>query len=192
MNYDGTFSTLSLNLCVNLSKKNTEECVRVEAVSVTNLILLRDCAYEDRERFGCLLVLENISTLQKKESGLCFLDLLFLLLNGPKISEIFFCGYKIRECALPVDYNDDETMTIFRGSDFILESLADCVSSRHLKLKERATMLLAFSASAGTTGFEVLTKHKLSNGAGFLMLTLQALISEMDVKQEALRSHWKS
>lgn len=104
------------------------------AVSVTNLILLRGCAYEDRERFGCLLVLESILTLQKKESGLCFqeeaLDLLFLLLNGPKISEIFFCGYKIRECALPVDYNDDETMTIFRGSDFILESLADCVSSR--------------------------------------------------------------
>ncbi|XP_056173863.1 protein SENSITIVE TO UV 2 isoform X1 [Syzygium oleosum] len=174
-----------------LVQKNTEECIRVEAVSIMNLILLRGSAYEHREKFGCPLVLESISTLLKKESGLCVqeqaLHLLFLLLNSPKILETFFCGFKNRECSSSMDGNDDKNITIFRGSDVILEGLADCVSSRgsgiqDLKLQRRATMLLAFLASSGTTGFEILMNHKLSSGANFLMLILQALISEMDAE----------
>ncbi|KAF8028257.1 hypothetical protein BT93_E0999 [Corymbia citriodora subsp. variegata] len=174
-----------------LVQKNTEEFIRVEAISIMNLILLRGSAYEDREKFGCPLVLESISTLLKKESGLCVqeqaLHLLFLLLNSPRILETFFCGFKNRECASSMDGNEDKNVTIFRGSDVILKGLADCVSSggsgiQDLKLQRRATILLAFLASSGTTGFEILMNHKLSNGANFLMLILQALISEMDVE----------
>lgn len=180
-----------IELMCQLVQKNTEECIRVEAVSIMNLILLRGSAYEDREKFGCPPVLESISTLLKKESGLCVqeqaLHLLFLLLNSPKILEMFFGGFKKRECASSMDGNEDKNMTIFGGSDVILEGLADCLSSRgsgiqDLKLQRRATILLAFLASSGTTGFEILMNHKLSNGANFLMLILQALISEMDVE----------
>lgn len=52
-----------------------------------------------------------------------------------------------------------------------------------MKLRRNAIVLLAFLASSGKSGFEILVYHKLSKDANFLMLILQVLVSEMDMEE---------
>lgn len=51
-----------------------------------------------------------------------------------------------------------------------------------MKLQRNAINLLAFLASSGKSGFEILLGHRLSKRANFLALILQVLISETDLE----------
>lgn len=51
-----------------------------------------------------------------------------------------------------------------------------------LELRRNAIIVLAFLASSGVSGFEILVNHKLDREANFLMLILQALVSETDTE----------
>lgn len=54
--------------------------------------------------------------------------------------------------------------------------------TQELKLRRIAVLLLAFLASSGASGFEILVSHKLFRDANFLMLILQVLASEVDTE----------
>lgn len=53
---------------------------------------------------------------------------------------------------------------------------------QELKLCQNAVLLLAFLASSGKSGFEILVNHKLLQDANFLMLILQVLAAEVDAE----------
>ena len=48
-------------------------------------------------------------------------------------------------------------------------------------------MVLAFLASSGKSGFDILVTNKLSKDANFLMLILQVLMSEIDIEANIIR-----
>ncbi|XP_030947185.1 protein SENSITIVE TO UV 2 isoform X3 [Quercus lobata] len=171
--------------------RNTEECVRLEAVSVMIVILMRSNAYMEREKFGKATVFESLSQLLRKEAGLRVqrhaVHLLYLLLNCPKLLVMFCSGSNEGgTAAVPVD--DDA-----RPQKFIkvLQGLADCVACsgngiQELTLRRNAITVLAFLASSGKPGFEIFVRSKLYREANFLMLILQVLVSEIDIEETAV------
>ncbi|EXC26228.1 hypothetical protein L484_022799 [Morus notabilis] len=84
-----------------------------------------------------------------------------------------------------------EETSAFHKFTLTLQSLADCISCagngiEELKLRRNAIVLLAFLASSGESGFDILVSHKLPKDANFLMLILQVLVSEMDIEATAI------
>ncbi|GMJ00224.1 SENSITIVE TO UV 2 [Hibiscus trionum] len=169
--------------------KSSEECVRLEAVSIMNAILLRSDAYTEREKFGLSQVFESISQLLRKEAGLLVqkeaVHALYLLLNCPQLL-VTFCSGCTTEASADAA-NDKENTTAIQGFTMILEGLADCIacpgnSLQALELRKDAIILLAFVASSGKSGFEILVNNKLSREANFLTLIMQLLASEVDLE----------
>ncbi|KAM1127427.1 protein SENSITIVE TO UV 2 isoform X1 [Malus sylvestris] len=170
--------------------KNTNQGVRLEAVSVMNMIIMRSNAFVEREKFGQTLVFEILSQLLAKEAGFearkQAVQLLYMLLNCPKILVKFCSDYKEGKAALAMDDNVGDASG-YQKCSMILQGLADCIaccgnSLEELKLRRIAVLLLAFLASSGTSGFEILVSHKLFRDANFLMLILQVLASEVDTE----------
>lgn len=175
-----------------IAMRSTEECVRLEAVSIMNMILMRSNAYLDREKFARILVFQSISHLLRKESGLSVqkqaVHLLYLLLNCPRLMAMFCSGCKeeVENAGAP---NDAKNAASVQGFSAILEGLADCVACggngiQELKLRRNAVILVAFLVSSGKPGFEILLGHRLPKRTNFLALILQMLISEMDIEVE--------
>lgn len=175
-----------------IAMRSTEECVRLEAVSIMNMILMRSNAYLDREKFARILVFQSISHLLRKESGLSVqkqaVHLLYLLLNCPRLMAMFCSGCKeeVENAGAPNDAKNAASVQVFSA---ILEGLADCVACggngiQELKLRRNAVILVAFLVSSGKPGFEILLGHRLPKRTNFLALILQMLISEMDIEVE--------
>ncbi|GAV67532.1 hypothetical protein CFOL_v3_11037 [Cephalotus follicularis] len=188
-------SAMSLS-CVNwvslfefmhqIALRNFEERTRLEAVAIMNLILLRSNAHM-REKFGRTHVFESISQLLKREAVLHVqkeaVHLLYLLLNCPKLLVKFCSGCNKVDSESAANDGDSTS----KGFTIILEGLADCITCcrngvQGLELQRNAMILLAFIASSGKSGFEILASHKQSREANFLMLILQVLVSEMDIE----------
>ncbi|GMY29640.1 protein SENSITIVE TO UV 2 isoform X2 [Fagus crenata] len=159
--------------------RNTEECVRLEAVSVMNVVLVRRNAYMERGKFGQAIVFEILSQLLRKEAGLrvqrSAVHLLYLLLNCPKLL-VMFCSDSNEGDAVAAAVDDNS-----RSQKFIkvLQGLADCVACsgndiQELTLRRNAIIVLAFLASSG------------KSEANFLMLILQVLVSEIDIEEAAV------
>eukprot|EP00257_Ricinus_communis_P016373 XP_015574532.1 uncharacterized protein LOC8278527 [Ricinus communis] len=170
-----------------IAVRKTQGRVRLEAISIMNVILLRTNAHAEREIFGQAPVFESIAQFLKREAGSYVqkesLDLLFLLLNCPKLLSVFHSGCKEGDIAA----NDANNASTRKGFSAILEGLADCIACsgndiEDIQLRKRAVIMLAFLAASGKSGFEILVNHKLHGGKNFLMLILQVLISEMDVE----------
>ncbi|KAG6780827.1 hypothetical protein POTOM_013706 [Populus tomentosa] len=179
-------------LMLRVAVSNTEECVRLEAVSIMNVILMSTNAYTQREKFGQLPIFESIAQLLKREAGSRVqkeaLHLLFLLLNCSKLLSIFCSGCK--EAEISDSTNDKKIALTPKGFSSTLEGLAECIacsgySLQDIELRKRAIIMLAFLASSGKPGFEIMVTHKLPGETNFLMLVLQVLVSEMDVEASA-------
>ncbi|THF94037.1 hypothetical protein TEA_020446 [Camellia sinensis var. sinensis] len=175
-----------------IAMRSTEECVRLEAVSIMNMILMRSNAYLDRGKFARILVFQSISHLLRKESGLSVqkqvVHLLYLLLNCPKLMAMFCSGCKeeVENAGAP---NDAKNASSVQGFSAILEGLADCVACggngiQDLKLAGMLSISVAFLVSSGKPGFEILLGHRLPKRTNFLALILQMLMSEMDIEVE--------
>lgn len=171
--------------------RNTEECVRLEAVSVMIVILMRSNAYMEREKFGKATVFESLSQLLRKEAGLRVqrhaVHLLYLLLNCPKLL-VMFCSGSNEGVTAAVPVDDDARPQKFIN---VLQGLADCVACsgngiQELTLRRNAITVLAFLASSGKSGFEIFVRSKLYREANFLMLILQVLVSEIDIEETAV------
>ena len=66
--------------------------------------------------------------------------------------------------------------------EYILCLYLKPITFQALELRKNAITLLAFVASSGKSGFEILVTHKLSREANFLTLILQLLVSEIDLE----------
>ncbi|KAF9685582.1 hypothetical protein SADUNF_Sadunf03G0069700 [Salix dunnii] len=200
-------------LMLRVAVSNTEECVRLEAVSIMNVILMSANASAQREKFGQLPIFESVAQLLKREAGSRVqkeaLHLLFLLLNCSKLLSVFCSGCKVSE--ISDSTNDQKITSTPKGFSSTLEGLAECLacsgnSLQHtsmvlvakcnllnvvvngfqdIELRKRAIIMLAFLASSGKSGFEIMVTHKLPGETNFLMLILQVLVSEMDVEAPA-------
>lgn len=173
--------------------RHGEEIIRVEAVSIMNILLLRTDAYVEREMYGEVLIFQSISQLLRKEAGLGVqkqtVRLLYLLLNCPKLMSIFCSNCKEEGSTAKVPTTNAETAPSFQSSSAILDGLADCLACRRngaptlvLKLQRNTIILLAFLASLGRRGFEILLGYNLPRRTNFLYLILQILASEIDVE----------
>uniref|UniRef100_A0A6N2JYC8 Uncharacterized protein n=2 Tax=Salix viminalis TaxID=40686 RepID=A0A6N2JYC8_SALVM len=179
-------------LMLRVAVSNTDECVRLEAVSIMNVILMSANAYTQREKFGQLPIFESIAQLLKREAGSRVqkeaLHLLFLLLNCSKLLSVFCSGCK--EAEISDSTNDQKITSTPKGFSSTLEGLAECIacsgnSLQDIELRKRAIIMLAFLASSGKSGFEIMVTRKLPGETTFLMLILQVLVFEMDVEASA-------
>ncbi|XP_057448701.1 protein SENSITIVE TO UV 2 [Lotus japonicus] len=175
-----------------IAMKITEESVRVEVASIMKLLLLRSNAYFERDQFSQKIVFKTISEFLKEDAGLRVrnhaLRLLYLVLNCPKLLARFCCGCKEGDDSVATE--ESSTSSDFQNYKIILQRLAECVVSaggglRELKISRNAILVLAFLASSGKPGFEILVGHKLAEEENYLMLILQLLVSEMNFEAEA-------
>ncbi|KAJ4728553.1 putative Dimerizations [Melia azedarach] len=173
--------------------KVTDECVRSEAISIMNMIVMSSYAYIDREKFGQNLVFESISQVLKREAGLRVqreaVRLLYLLLNCPKIFATFCSGCKKEENAGAAEEIHANPLPS-KGFCMILEGLTECIRShgnsvQDLELRRNAIIVIAFIVSSGGSGVEIISSQKLCGEANFLMLLLQELVSEIDFEAAA-------
>ncbi|CAK7356040.1 unnamed protein product [Dovyalis caffra] len=183
---------LLFEMMLRIAVSDTEECVRLEAVSIMNVILMSSNAFTEREKFGQSPIFESIAQLLKREAGSHVqreaLHLLFLLLNCSKLLSMFCCGCKEEEIADST--NKKKNTSTPNGFSSILEGLAECTacsgnSIQDIELRKRAIIMLAFLASSGKSGFEIMVTNKLPGETNFLMLILQVLVSEMNVEASA-------
>ncbi|KAK3010579.1 hypothetical protein RJ639_012264 [Escallonia herrerae] len=174
-----------------IAMRDNEEHVRLEAVSIMNMILMKTNAYLDREKFGRVQVFQSVSQLLKKEAGFGVqkqaVQLLYLLLNCPKLMAFFCSGCNDESKNAGAADSDATNDSDFPGFSEVLQGLADCLAcsgsdTKELKLRRNAIILLAFLASSGKCGFQILLGYRLSRRTNFLALILQVLISEMDVE----------
>ncbi|CAL2258505.1 unnamed protein product [Prunus armeniaca] len=177
--------------------KNSKPGVRLEAVSIMNMIIMRSNPFIEREKFGQTLVFEILSHLLTKAAGfevrIQAVQLLYMLLNCPKILVKFCSYYKDGKGAGAMD-GDVGDASAFQKYSMILQGLADCIACcgnglQELKLRRNSVLLLAFLSSSEKSGFEILVAYKLYQDANFLMLILQVLISEVDIEVAVNADH---
>ncbi|XP_021829435.1 uncharacterized protein LOC110769710 isoform X2 [Prunus avium] len=177
--------------------KNSKPGVRLEAVSIMNMIIMRSNPFIEREKFGQTLVFELLSHLLTKAAGfevrIQAVQLLYMLLNCPKILVKFCSYYKDGKGAGAMD-GDVGDASAYQKYSMILQGLADCIACcgnglQELKLRRNSILLLAFLSSSEKSGFEILVAYKLYQDANFLMLILQVLISEVDIEVAVNADH---
>ncbi|KAL0553084.1 hypothetical protein IC582_006970 [Cucumis melo] len=171
-----------------VAKTHSAKCVRIEAISVMNLILMRNNTYLEKEKFGQALLFDSVVEFIRKESGSAIqkhaVRLLFLILNCPTFFAAFCSGCKEAETA-EVGNENVRSAGGFQKFQTILHGLADCFTCfgngiEELKLRKNTVLLLAFLASSGKAGFEILISNKLYTYSNFLTLILQVVASELE------------
>ncbi|OVA02835.1 hypothetical protein BVC80_9095g26 [Macleaya cordata] len=174
---------------------NIEGPIQVEAISIINLILMRSNPCLEREKFGQKLLFESVPRLLQKEVGMPVLKqavrLLFLLLNCPKLLMMFSSSFKDDRKNVGAAADGNKDASAYGGLSSILKGLADCVQCKEngieaLRLRRHAIIVLAFVASSGKSGFEVLLNPEISKRINFLELIMQALAMEMDAEAAEL------
>ncbi|CAH9134037.1 unnamed protein product [Cuscuta epithymum] len=165
------------------------EHIRWEAVCIMNLILVRENTPLDREKFGSNEVFQSVSQLLKRDAGYRVnkqaVRLLYLLLNCPKIMASFFNNFTGAECTGTADVNP-KTISDSQVTCNIFEGLVDCLScsgksAEELQVQRHSIILLAFLASSGKTGIEILLNHRPKR-TKFLTIILQSVISALDLE----------
>lgn len=174
--------------------RRTEENVKLEAVSIMNIIVMRTNAYTERETFVTKEVFESISLLLKKEAGLRVrkgaIHLFFLLLNCPKVLARFDSLHEENKSSAS-ENNSQGNLFALGAFRKIFEGLADCLTSprktsEDLELCRNVIMILALAASSGNSGYELLSSHNLPQDTSFLMLILHLLAAEIDSESTEL------
>ncbi|XP_022543756.2 protein SENSITIVE TO UV 2 isoform X2 [Brassica napus] len=171
--------------------RRTEENVKLEAVSIMNIILMRTNAYTERETFVTKEVFESISLLLKKEAGLRVrkgaIHLFFLLLN---LLARFDSLHEENKSSAS-ENNSQGNLFALGAFRKIFEGLADCLTSprktsEDLELCRNVIMILALAASSGNSGYVLLSSHNLPQETSFLMLILHLLAAEIDSESTEL------
>ncbi|ONI05826.1 hypothetical protein PRUPE_5G025700 [Prunus persica] len=198
VNPHGSEDWVSLfEVILQTAMKNSKPGVRLEAVSIMNMIIMRSNPFIEREKFGQTLVFEILSHLLTKAAGfevrIQAVQLLYMLLNCPKILVKFCSYYKDGKGAGAMD-GDVGDASAYQKYSMILQGLADCITCcgnglQELKLRRNSILLLAFLSSSEKSGFEILVAYKLYQDANFLMLILQVLISEVDIEVAVNADH---
>lgn len=170
-----------------ITVKHLEEHIRLEAVSIMNIIVISCNAYSEREKFASVLFFQSMVQLLRNEAGLAVrkqvVKLLYQLLNCPKVTAILFSGYQGQEdAATESDANISSTIQEF---GVIMEGLVDCIacsdnSANELKLRRSAITLVAFLASLGKMGYAIILNDRHPGRNNILACILQSLMSDVD------------
>ncbi|XP_019252896.1 PREDICTED: uncharacterized protein LOC109231707 isoform X2 [Nicotiana attenuata] len=167
------------------------EHVRLQAVSVMNLIVARSNAYLEREKYGTDIPFQSISKLLKKGARVHVkkkaVHLLHMLLNCPRVMASFCSCLVEGDGVGMVDTNSKNTST-FPVVSVILESLAECVTctgsnAEELQLRRHTIILLAFLASSGKCGVEILLNYRLPKGKDLFAIILQSFVRDLDLEE---------
>ncbi|KAH0645664.1 hypothetical protein KY285_034681 [Solanum tuberosum] len=167
------------------------EHIRLEAVSVMNLIVARSNAYLERDKYGTDILFQSIVKLLKKGARLHVkkktVHLLHMLLNCPRVMASFCSCFMEGDGSGMVDINSNESST-FSVISVIFESLAECIActgsnAEELQLRKHTIILLAFFASSGKCGVEILLNYGLPKGKDFPAIILQSLVCDLDLEE---------
>ncbi|PUZ73892.1 hypothetical protein GQ55_1G022800 [Panicum hallii var. hallii] len=196
--------------------KYSEETIRTDALSVMILILRTTDPKEERHRFGFTSVMTRLHLLLQKENGLLVkkhsVRLLFLLLNCPVMLKLLCSGGKDGSEQMESEgcKNDRLKLLCSGGKDgseqmesegrendrsqvisSVLVDLSECLSceatcSLEIELCRLVIVLLAYIASSGKLGYEMLIGPVSARGASFLELIMQVLASQMQYETQEL------
>ncbi|XP_039788038.1 protein SENSITIVE TO UV 2-like isoform X7 [Panicum virgatum] len=197
--------------------KYSEETIRTDALSVMILILRTTDPKEERHRFGFTSIMTRLHLLLQKENGLLVkkhsVRLLFLLLNCPVMLKLLCSGGKDGSEQMESEGcgNDGLKLLCSGGKDgskqmesegcendrsqvisSVLVDLSECLSceatcSLEIELCRLVIVLLAYIASSGKLGYEVLLGPVSARGASFLELVMQVLASQMQYETQELQ-----
>uniref|UniRef100_A0A0E0JV21 Uncharacterized protein n=1 Tax=Oryza punctata TaxID=4537 RepID=A0A0E0JV21_ORYPU len=182
-----TFWTSLFTAMLQIADKHSEENIRVDALSIMILIARTSDPKVEREKFGFTSVMEKLHQLLQKENGLLVkkhsVDLLFLLLNCPMTLKLLCNGGKdspeqIEAIRCENDRSQQAISSIFKDLSECLSCKAR--SSLGIKLCRVVVTLLAYIASSGKLGYEVLLGPVTVRGANFLELIMEVLASQME------------
>ncbi|KAK4364710.1 hypothetical protein RND71_016068 [Anisodus tanguticus] len=185
-NYDPLFE-----LICEIVMIHDVEHARLEAVSVMNLIVARSNAYLERDKYGTEILFQSIVKLLKKGASLHVkkkaVHLLHMLLNCPRVMASFCSCFMEGDGSGMVDTNANKT-SLFSVISVIFESLAECITctgsnTEELQLRRHTIILLAFFASSGKCGVEILLNFGLPKGKDFPAIILQSLVCDLDLEE---------
>ncbi|KAK1614455.1 hypothetical protein QYE76_019972 [Lolium multiflorum] len=182
-----TFWPSFFTAVLQIALKYSEESIRVDALSIVILVVRTSDPKVEREKFGFTTVMESLHPLLQKENGLLVkkhsVHLLFLLLNCPTMLKLL-CngGTDGSEVMEAVGSEDDRSQQAISA---VLQDLSECLtceatSSLELKLCRLVVNLLAYIASSGKLGYQVLLDSVTANGSSFLELIMEVLASQME------------
>ncbi|KAM0864810.1 hypothetical protein ACQ4PT_043686 [Festuca glaucescens] len=182
-----TFWPSFFTAVLQIALKYPEESIRVDALSIVILVVRTSDPKVEREKFGFTSVMESLHPLLQKENGLLVkkhsVHLLFLLLNCPTMLKLL-CngGTDGSEVMEAVGSENDRSQQAISA---VLQDLSECLtcgatSSLELKLCRLVVNLLAYIASSGKLGYQVLLDSVTANGSRFLELIMEVLASQLE------------
>ncbi|KAG8076651.1 hypothetical protein GUJ93_ZPchr0006g45963 [Zizania palustris] len=182
-----TFWTSLFTAILQIGERHSEGSIRVDALTIMILIARTSDPKGEREKFGFTSVIEKLHQLMQKENGLLVkkhsVDLLFLLLNCPVTLKLLCSGGKDSpEHTEAIRSENDRSRQAISS---IFKDLSECLSckatnSLEIKLCRAVVTLLAYIASSGKLGYEVLLGPVTARGANFLELITEVLASQME------------
>ncbi|XP_066321127.1 protein SENSITIVE TO UV 2-like [Miscanthus floridulus] len=178
---------------LQIGVKYSEETIRTDALSIMILIVRSTDAKEERHKFGFTSVMTRLHLLLQKENGLLVkkhsVRLLFLLLNCPVMLKLLCSGGKDGS-----EQMESEACENNRSQEVIssvLVDLSDCLTSEAtcslgIEICRLVIILLAYIASSGQLGYEVLLGPVNARGASFLEMIMEVLASQMQYETQEL------
>ncbi|KAK3155921.1 hypothetical protein QOZ80_2AG0100430 [Eleusine coracana subsp. coracana] len=172
--------------------KYSDESIRVDALFIMILIVRTTDPKEERQKFEFTSTMEKLHQLLQKDNGFLVkkhsVRLLFLLLNCPAMLKLLCSGGKDGSEQISEGSESDRSK---QAISLVLEDLSECLTcegkcSQGIELCRLAVILLAYIASSGKLGYEVLLGSVTTRGASFLELIMEVLASQMQYETQEL------
>uniref|UniRef100_A0A0A9DZB6 Uncharacterized protein n=1 Tax=Arundo donax TaxID=35708 RepID=A0A0A9DZB6_ARUDO len=188
-----TFWSYIFTLMLQIGVKHSEESIRVDALSAMILIVRTTDPKEERQKFEFTSVMERLHRLLQKENGLLVkkhsVRLLFLLLNCPAMLKLLCSGGKDGSEQMESEGNENNSSKHAISS--VLEDLSECLTCEAtcclgIELHRLVIILLAYIASSGKLGYEVLLGPVTARGSNFLEVIMEVLASQMQYETQEL------
>ncbi|KAJ1277696.1 hypothetical protein BS78_04G023300 [Paspalum vaginatum] len=188
-----TFWSSVFTVMLEVGVKYSEETIRTDALCIMILIVRATDPKEERQRFGFTSVMTRLHLLLQKENGLLVkkhsVRLLFLLLNCPLMLKLLCSGGKDGSEQMELEgCENDRSQEVISS---VLVDLSDCLTSEatcslEIELCRLVIILLAYIASSGKLGYEMLLGPVSVRGASFLELIMEVLASQMQYETQEL------
>ncbi|KAF3334057.1 hypothetical protein FCM35_KLT01748 [Carex littledalei] len=178
-------------------KKTPKESYVSDALFIMILTVMRSDANTDREKFRLAPVLECVHLLLNKETGPFVkkeaVYLLFLILNCPKTLALFCSRGREGVDVISEKVEELSEDVLQHQIGLLLGDLGECLScplsgSMDLMLVRQVIILLAYIASYGQSGFELLLDPVGPAELNLLELIVQVLSAQMNLENSKERN----
>lgn len=186
-----TFWSSVFSLMLQIGIKYSDESIRVDALSIMILIVRTTDPKEERQKLEFTSIMESLHRLLQKDNGLLVkkhsVRLLFLLLNCPAMLKLLCSGGKDGSGRMESEGSESDRSK--QAISLVLEDLSECLTCeakcyQGIELCRLVIILLAYIASSGKLGYEVLLGSVTTRGASFLELIMEVLASQMQYETE--------